>query len=268
MYRFFIFFLMAPALFAFIDMDMDGVDDSVDQCPGTSITDLVDIKGCSIESLVSPHHYDIVIGGSYSEFNTNSNHKTDTYTKSLSADYYYKNYSVQVYTSHVTSKSHLSNDNGMGDTTISTGYFFNIQPNLSARIGAGIVLPTYKSTFNNNNIDYMASLNLTYTMDKVNLFAGYNYTKINDDDIPAIVEYQNTHGISAGVGYSVTDKLYMNGSYSRSDSTTKDTTDIERVSVMCSYSLNEHWFTYTSYSHGLSSSTSDTDVSVNLGYRF
>ncbi|HQS66732.1 MAG TPA: hypothetical protein PLM93_06050 [Sulfuricurvum sp.] len=44
-------------------------------------------------------------------------------------------------------------------------------------------------------------------MDKLNLFAGYNFTK-NNDDISDIVEYQNMHAISAGVGYSVTDKLY------------------------------------------------------------
>lgn len=259
---------MAPFLFAFVDLDIDGVDDSIDQCPGTLITDLVDIKGCSIESLVSPHHYDIVVGGSYSEFNTNSNKKINTYAKLLSADYYYKNYSAQVSTSHSASKSDSSNDNGMGDTTLSAGYFFNIQPNLSARIGAGIVLPTYKSTFNNNNIDYIVSLNLTYAMDKVNLFAGYNYTKNNDDDIPYTVAYQNVHGISAGIGYSATDKVYMNGSYSRSDSTLQNTADSESISLMSSYSLDEHWFTYAIYAYGMSASTSDNYVSVNLGYRF
>lgn len=268
MYKFLVFLLMVPALFANIDADLDGVPDNVDQCPGTLITDLVDIKGCSIESLVSPHHYDIVVGASYSQLNSNSNTKTDTYTKLFSADYYYKNYSAQISTSHSTSKSHSSNDNGMGDTTIAAGYISNIQPNLSARIGAGIILPTYKSTLNNNNTDFIASLNLTYTMDKVNLFAGYNYTKNNDDDVPNAVTYQNAHGISAGVGYLVNEKLYMNGSYSRSDSTSKNTADIESLSVMGSYSLNEHWFTNASYAYGLSRSTSDHSVSASLGYRF
>lgn len=269
MYKCLIFFLFVPALFAFMDTDMDGVDDIMDQCPGTSITDLVDIKGCSIESLVSPHHYDIVIGGSYSQMNPKTLEKTDTYTKSLSADYYYKNYSVQVSTSHITSKSSSSNDNGMGDTIVSAGYFLEITSDLSARIGAGVVSPTYKSTFNNNNnTDYITSLNLTYSMDKLNLFTGYNYTKNNDDDVPDAVTNQNTHAINIGAGYSITDKLYMNGSYSRSDSTSKDTADTESVSLMSSYSLDEHWFTYASYAYGLNDVTSDHDISINLGFRF
>ncbi|MFA6189319.1 MAG: transporter [Sulfuricurvum sp.] len=268
MYKFLVFLLIVPALFANVDTDMDGVDDIVDQCPGTLITDLVDIKGCGIESLVSPHHYDIIVGASYSQMNSNSNAKTDTYTKSLSADYYYKNYSAQISTSHSTSKSASLNDNGLGDTTLAAGYIFNIQPNLSGRVGAGIVLPTYKSTLNNNNTDYIASLNLTYTMDKINLFAGYNFTMTNDDDIPNTVVYQNAHGMSAGVGYSVNEKLYVNGSYSRADSTSKNTEDTESISMMGSYSLDQHWFTSASYAYGLSDSTSDHYLSANLGYRF
>lgn len=268
MYKYLVFFLLVPALFAFMDSDMDGVDDIVDQCPGTSITDLVDIKGCSIESLESPHHYDIVIGGSYSQMNPKTLEKTDTYTKSISADYYYKNYSVQVSTSHITSKSSSSNENGMGDTILSAGYFFAITPDLSARIGAGVVLPTYKSIFNNNNTDHIASLNLTYSVDQLNLFAGYNYTKNNDDDVPDTIAYQNTHAINIGAGYMITDKLYMNGSYSRSDNPSKGAADTESVSLTSAYSLDEHWFISASYAYGLNDVTSDNDIWINLGFRF
>jgi hypothetical protein len=83
--------LFSLSLFAFNDADLDGVEDSVDQCPGTSLTELVDISGCTIKDLASPHHFDLIMGASYSQISP-IQERTDTYTASLQADYYYKNF--------------------------------------------------------------------------------------------------------------------------------------------------------------------------------
>ena len=41
----------------------------------------------------------------------------------------------------------------------------------------------------NNKTDYVGSLNASYTLDKANIFAGYIYTQINDDDV--VLSLQN-----------------------------------------------------------------------------
>ena len=173
-------------LLATSDFDMDGVEDSIDNCPNTPITDLVDIKGCTIKSLASLHHFDIIMGVSYSQTSYTGVGNSDTISESLQVDYYYKDFSVQVSTSYYDSSSSSYSDNGMGDSFI--GAYYKLYPlsNLNLRFGLGAILPTYDSTLNNNNTDYVASLNLSYMLEKINIFGGYNYTMINDDESPTV----------------------------------------------------------------------------------
>ena len=39
--------LSSTSLLAYEDSDLDGVEDKLDQCPNTSFSDLVDIRGCT-----------------------------------------------------------------------------------------------------------------------------------------------------------------------------------------------------------------------------
>lgn len=268
MYKYLLFFLMVPALFAYTDSDLDGVDDTIDQCPNTSIMDLVDTKGCSIESLQSQHHYDIVIGGNYSQMDYTTNEKTDTYTSTLQVDYFYKAFSLQASTSYFSSKSDSYSDSGLNDSTLSAGYSIDASENLRIKLGIGLILPTYNSALNNNKMDYLSSINATYSIDKLNLFAGYSFTVNNDKDIANVVAYQDAHAYSAGLGYYLTSKWYMSTSYYNSDSTTKNIENIENVSLYSFYSIDEHWFTNITYAYGLSDSTSKHYASLNIGYYF
>lgn len=266
---FLLLFMTMPILFAYIDSDLDGVDDPTDQCPNTPISELVDIKGCSIEALKSPHHYDIVIGQSYSEIDYNTNEKTDTHSTTLQLDYFYKNFSAQVLTAYYSSESASYSDSGLTDTTLAAYYLVPINYNFSIRVGAGVLLPTFDSDLNNNNTDYLAAISATYSIDRVSLFAGYNFTKINDDDIPDWgVIYQNTHAYSAGVGYYMTRKWYTSASYYQSDAVYTSMEDIKSASIYNFYSLDKNWFTTLSYAYGLSDSASDHSVSLRLGYNF
>lgn len=265
---FLLLFMTMPILFAYIDSDLDGVADPTDQCPNTPISELVDIKGCSIEALKSPHHYDIVIGQSYSETDYNTNEKTDTHSTTLQLDYFYKNFSAQVLTAYYSSESASYSDSGLTDTTLAAYYLVPINHSFSIRVGAGVLLPTFDSTLNNNNTDYLAAISATYSINRVNLFAGYNFTKINDDDIPNFVTYQNTHAYSAGVGYYMTNKWYTSASYYQSDAVYTSMEEIKSASLYNFYSLDKNWFTTLSYARGLSDSASDHAVSLRLGYNF
>ncbi len=259
---------MIPALFAAVDSDLDGVADEVDQCPNTPITELVDIKGCSTESLKSDHRYNLIIGENYSQIDYNTNEKTDTYMTTVQIDYFYKNFSLQALSAYYSSESASYSSEGLTDTTLAAYYLVPVSKNFSVRVGAGIVLPTFDSSLNNNNTDYIVSLNGTYTINRLNLFAGYNFTKINDDDIPGLVTYQNTHAYSGGIGYYMTPKWYASTSYYQADGVYTSMGDIKSASIYNFYNFDKNWFSSFSYTRGLSDAASDHAFSLRLGYSF
>jgi len=263
-------------LLAYTDSDFDGVEDSLDICPNTPFTELVDMKGCAIKSLVSPHHFDVVVGASYSDSDYQTLNKTDTLASSLQVDYYYKNFSLQASTSYFTTEGDSYSDNGLYDSFVGASYQFKPSDSLSLRVGIGAILPTYDTSLNNNNTDYSASLNISYNVDDISIFAGYSYTMINDDNVAVVdlngtstdIIYQDSGAYSAGLGYYFTDKLYLSGSYNVSNSIYVGVEDIETASIYGYYSIDENWFTNFSYAKGLSDTASKNYASVRLGYFF
>ncbi len=260
--------LLPLNLLAYDDFDLDGVEDSQDRCPNTLITDLVDINGCSIKSLVSPHHYDIILGTSYSQVNYNTNEKTNNINSTMQVDYYYKNFSLQLSSSYFTSKSKTYSSKGFNDTYLSAYYRFSLFESLSLRVGGGIVLPTYKSGLGNNNTDYASSVNLSYTLKGLNLFGGYRYTLINNDDIKGVVSYQDSASLYGGIGFYPSSQLYLSASYNKSDSIYKGVVPIENASAYAYYTFSQHWFSTLSYAYGLSSSASHHYLSIRFGYYY
>jgi len=266
-------------LMAYMDSDMDGVSDAVDKCPNTPLLDLVDKQGCTKKILipkVTKQHFDMIVGANYSDSNFASLNRTDTYSSSLQVDYYYKNFSLQGSTSYYKTDGDDYSENGMNDSFVGAAY--NIKPNsdLLIRLGIGAILPTYDSDLNNNNTDYTASLNLSYTKNKLNIFAGYIYTLINDDDVSFKdtngVEYEyiyeNTNAINLGVGYYFTNTFYCSGSYNVANSIYKNVEDLKTVSLYAYKSINQNWFVTLFYAYGLSDSASDNALSLKLGYYF
>ena len=160
----------------------------------------------------------------------------------------------------------------MYDSFLGASYQFQPTKSLTFRVGAGAILPTYNTSLNNNNTDYSGSLNLSYSISNVNLFAGYTYTMINDDDTVidanTTANYQDTGAYSVGLGFYPTSKLYISGAYNNSNSVYKGIEDIQTASVYGYYGINEHWFSTCSYAYGLSDSASKNYVSLRLGYFF
>lgn len=275
--HFLIVVLLSSSLFAYIDSDMDGIEDAVDRCPNTSFSDLVDIDGCTKKSLISPHHYDIIFGVSYSASDYLTLNATDTLAGTLQVDYYYKNFSLQASTSYFTTDGSGFSDSGLYDSFVGTSYQFRPTENFSLRFSVGALLPTYETTLNNNNMDYTANVNLNYKIGKINFFGGYGYTLINDDNVNVVDEngtitnsivYQNTNALSLGLGINMTPKTYMSMAYNSSNSTYSNKVDISTAFVHMYHSINAHWFSTLSYAYGLSSSASDHYTSVRLGYFF
>jgi len=251
-------------LWAYSDYDLDGVDDKTDQCPNTLFSELVDLNGCTIKTLKSEEHFDIIYGINFSQANYVTTKETDTITQSLQVNYYNEDFSIQVSSSYYSS----DDDSGMNDSYIGAYYKLSPRNKLTVRLGAGIILPTYKSEFDNNNLDLRASVNISYMLENTNLFAGYSYTMVNDDDVSGIAAYQNTNSFSAGAGFYPQKNLYVSGSYSSSDSIYQDTESIKTVSLYAFYNIDANWFTSFSYAYGLSDSASDNSATLRLGYYF
>jgi len=272
--------LLASSLMAYSDSDMDGVDDAHDKCPNTPLMDLVDINGCTIQKLTPPkndHHYDIIVGANYTGSNYVSTPSTATYSTSFQFDYYYKDFSLQASTSFYTTDANDGySDSGMNDSFIGAAYNFHPSKELTLRLGVGVLLPTYDTSLNNNNSDYLASLNVSYTMGKANIFAGYIYTQINDDDVLITlrdgtqysVYYQNTNAYSLGLGYYLSNKLYVSGAYNQTQSIYQGTDDAKTLSGYAYYGIDAHWFMNFSYAYGLNDVASDHAASIKLGYYF
>ncbi len=275
--------ICSALVWGYSDLDMDGVEDSVDRCPNTSLLELVDINGCTIKNLGNPHHFDVILGASYSQINPTTQEKTDTYAASLQADYYYKAFSLQLSTAYFDSESSITSTKGTTDTFLGAYYQFIPLSTLNVRLGGGLLLPTYDA--DNNLLDYTVSASLSYLLNNFNFFGSYSYTIINDETVnytdvnnnPVSISYANTSAYNVGVGYYPTAKLYTSVAYNSSDSiydkiitgTAVDTVEsLNTASVYLFYTLNKHWFTTASYAYGLSDSASDHYVNVRLGYYF
>lgn len=261
--------LVSTTLFAYEDSDMDGVDDKMDKCPNTSFNDLVDIRGCTIKSLEYDLHYDVVVGISYADLDYQTLNKADTLATSIQADYYYNDFSFQAATSYFVTEGNGYDDNGMYDSFLGVSYKLKTHESLYASIGAGLILPTYNDSLGTNNTDLRASANISYMLDDdVNIFAGYAFTIINDDDVRGVVKYQNTKAFSFGAGKYIDEDLYVSASYNFSNSIYTDVEDIKSFSLYANYTIDDNWFYMFNYAYGLSDSTSQNYLSLRLGYYF
>lgn len=252
------------SLLAYSDYDMDGVDDAIDKCPNTPFSELVDIEGCTIKKLWSEQHFSVMYGISFSETNYATTKDTDTLSQTLQIDYYYEDFSFQASSSYY----YTDDDNGMNDSFLGAYYKFSPSKELTLRVGGGVILPTYDTALDNNNMDIMVSANFSYMLENMNIFGGYSHTVINDDDVLGVVAYQNTDSFSGGLGFYPLNDLYVSGYYTNSESIYKDSDEIETLTLYTFYSIDKNWFTTFSYSYGLSDSASDNSIALHLGYYF
>lgn len=252
-------------LAAYVDSDLDGVEDVNDRCPGTSLTDLVDARGCPVASTVSPHRFDVIGGIGYSRLDSNTFEETDTVLLSIQADYFYENFSFQAYTA-----SYVNTDqNGLDDSLLAAYYTFEPLDSWQIRLGGGLLLPTYDTGWNNEAMDYFGTLDLSYRHDQITFFGGYGYTFVNDRDVPSEnIFYQNTHALYGGAGYNWSDTLYGSLSYYQCDSLYRDVEALKNLSAYIFYTYDAPWFATLTYAKGLSDSSSNHEIALRLGVLF
>ena len=241
-------------------MDLDGVDDKNDQCPNTSLTELVDMTGCTIKNLVSNQHFDIILGGSRDKY-AGSTTKSTT----LRADYYRDDYSLSLSTSNTSNASRNSKQDEQYDTYLNLYHEIKSNNHLSVKLNGGLIIPSHGNDDNKLDVVFGASAGYVYDSG-MGLFGYLGYTIIGDKDKKHLIEYQNTLYANFGLGKQVNSKLYTSLSYSISNSIYDGYENLRSVMLNASYSVDEHWFLALGYSHGLSDSAVDESTYINIGY--
>ncbi|MDK9692837.1 MAG: transporter [Sulfurimonas sp.] len=260
---------MTTSSYAYVDSDFDGVEDAYDLCPQTPLSDLVDADGCMIKSTETEISYDLVFGMGYSQINYASQEPSDTLSSSLQADIYTGRWWFQLVASHYKSDDGVESKSGLEDTSVSIMYRFTPTEKLSITTGVGLILPTYKSTYNNEETDYMASVDLDYDLNsRFSLFFGSNYTLVNDSDVTE-EKYQNSYGFYAGAKYiQPSKKSALSAAYYQNESIYTSTQTIKYLSLGYTYMIDNSWNIGGHYGHGLSDSASDKSISAYVGYTF
>jgi len=259
----FTIFLVLLSTFAFgVDNDFDGVEDNVDKCLNSKFTDIVNKDGCKIKSLVSSHHFDIVLG-----YKKTTNSNSDTITISQKVGYYYNNISLGLYSSQFDYTSDIyTNSSGNDDYYFSSNYKIKQNNSLSYNLGMGFSIPSSNSS--TNKIDYTLSSSVfKKSSKKLSLFAGVSYTIVNDTNT-STTTYQNSYAYYLGSSYNLTYNTNISLQYNMSTSKYENNENINTLYLNSSYYINSHWFTQVSLSKQINMTTPDTSASLKVGYYF
>lgn len=255
-------------LYAFSDGDWDGVEDTFDKCPQTPFSDLVDLNGCTTFKTQNSLHYSIISGIGYSKVNYASQEKADTTNVSLEVNAYYDNWQLQGSVSRYSSNTGNINESGMDDSSVSLSHRLALSEQLTITPGIGIILPTYKTGYNNEATDYSAMLSGEYQFSSTLYgFGGYTYTWVNDKDT-SIATYQNSASFYAGFGYVFTSGQEWNIHYNSNDTIYDGNGVAHAVGIGFFHQLTPHWFVDGNYDYGLSDTAGDHNWQLRLGYYF
>jgi len=255
-----ILLLCSITLFAYTDSDMDGVADKNDLCPNTPLTELVDLSGCTIKNLVSPHNFDIVIGESYSRNKTISIRNS-----SLQLDYYYKDVSLQLFSSYFNVNGENYSNKGQNNTYLNGYYKVAFTNKFLIRFRAGVSFPTYNNQ--ENKTDYSLSFYTQYQEKHFKLFGGMGYTFVGDKENNNTANtYTNIGFYNIGMGYDFNKQWYGSIGYNYSKSIYQNSHTMEMLSLYSYYKLSHHWFSTLSYKYGLSNSAINDSIGLKLGY--
>lgn len=254
---------------AYTDSDIDGVEDKDDFCPQTPFSDLVDQEGCTIKSMGNPLHYNLSTGIGFSQVNYASQEPSDTLTASLQASIYAGKWCFQGVMSHYQSDNGVESESGLEDTALSLMYQFTPTERLTLTTGIGIIVPTYETLYHNEATDYTVSIDVYYLINqRISLFAGTNYTLVNDHDVPQ-EKYQNTSGFHTGIEYTYTNgKASFTTAYYQNKSIYVSAETIKYLNFGYTYSINPHWSIRGIYGYGLSESASNQSMGAYVGYVF
>jgi hypothetical protein len=257
----FILLLFYTTSFAYTDNDIDGVEDSIDQCLNTPFDELVNEKGCSHNE--SYHGVLTLKLGSDISFDTLSDKTTNF---NLFTNYRYNNWDVSLSnSSYSTYDSFNETSNSAGDLYLSGGYLFKTKE-FNTKIALGTKLAIADEDVGTGENDYFASVNFDYFVNQQqDIFLYLGYTMSGDS---TEVDYEDFYSYSLGSGYAINSKWYSALSYDYSGSQYPNTDAYSSLSWFNSYEFNKQFFVTLNYAHGLDDISYDHTISLKFGVHF
>ena len=238
-------FMLVGISYSFTDSDLDGVDDSVDQCPDTPFDQLVGKNGCPINE--EKGQFYLKIGGSFTKDSQYKNLLT-----SVSLAYSYKNWYFSLLTNYYLYDS-ISDETGFGDSYIYGSYSFDFYP-LYITAGLTVGIPTGGDNLGTGSTNLTPSFTADYILDHIDIFLSYGFVFRGENS-------ENIQTISIGAGYQL-ENSYINGSFD------VDSEKGKYVSFFILQNITEKYYLTLDYSYGLNKNATKHFGSLNLGVRF
>lgn len=248
---FYLCFSIFTYAYAYSDYDVDGVEDSIDECPNTPFDVLVNEKGC--EEGKTYYGTLTLLTGLLSATNSNGSEITNAQ--------FFMNYRYEDWDFSLSTFNDIKNsiENVPSTYYVTTGYRFALSETLQSKITLG----TKQSSLQN---DYFLSTNIDYSVSqKQNFFLFYSYTIAENSNTTV---YDNFHTLSLGTGRILTSYWYSALSYDFSEESLANSGNYKAISWSNTFVFASHYFVLTNYSYGLSTATSEHTVSLQLGVKF
>jgi len=255
-----------------IDLDMDGVDDSVDKCPNSKITDIVNRYGCVKKKIKFTKKFtkkdaielqEIVnsIKPLSNEVNKNSEKKKVLQCNVSLTLYHNENTSYilanSVYYGNFNLITSLQFDNKFDDSTLSLALYYQdiLFDNFGYIIGAG-------ADFNTNGHEHNTQF-ISFRLDYYNSFLfSVGYKRV----FTHLKSMRNSNFYDFGIGYA-NDKNSFLLTYTIGDDFYNIDKKTKDLTFSYTYQINYNTYINTQFTKGLSKNR-DNSFSVTIGYNY
>ena len=268
-FRFSILLILSlSTVLAYSDRDLDGVSDSLDQCPQSSMEDIVDETGCTSKNTISIGLGESVSSGTYGGTDT-----ITTYNTNFILGYQMKKWYISTAFSYFSSGpadpsiTSVEDSKGFGDTYVNAGYTYSFGKQSAYTLSAlgNIKFATADTTIGTGEMDYSFVLSSTYTKDRFTLLASTGYSVTGDTNL---VTYNDIKNYTVGAGYMMNSKSYASISYAYADAYLETSVATQTLSIFSSYLYNERYSLSLSYALGLSDAAAEHALSLMLTRKF
>jgi hypothetical protein len=229
---------------AFTDSDLDGVDDSVDECPDTPFDQLVGKNGCPIDK--EKGQIVLKIGGGLTK---DSNYKN--ILASFSVGYSYKDWYFSILSNYYLYDSFVDG-NGFGDTYIYGSYSLDFYP-LFITAGLTVGVPTGDKNLGTGTTNLTPSFTVDYIIQDFDIFLSYGFVFRGNNSDPS-------YTVSIGNGYQF-DTFYLSGSFDF------DSENGRYLSFYGIKDITDKYFFTINYSYGLNKNATKHFLSFYIGVR-
>ncbi len=257
----FILSLLQSTIFAYVDNDIDGVEDSVDECLDTPFDELVDERGCSYDK---PYYGKLSLKlGTDVSFDDFSDKATNF---NIYANYRYNSWNLSLSnSSYSTYDRYNESSSTSGDTYLSGGYLFK-KEDFNTKLTLGVKVATADEDVGTGENDYFVSVDYDYFVNsRQDIFAYFGLTFSGDSKD---VDYEDYLSFSVGSGYAINSSWYSALSYNFSGSQYPDGDDYKSLSWFNSYQFSDKYFTTFNYSYALDDISFDHTFSLKFGVHF